>query len=378
MSDDSECGEIKRTCSHHGDDDKTDSSSAEEQRRQVWATPSRICGPVHVATPPAGPNLISDTALTHHHKSAKLYVVCMISNPVQFSRRYKLYMEFERRMLRTRGVALYTVEVAIGNRRFEVTNHNNPRHLQIRTDTELWHKESALDLLVQRLPSDFQYLAWIDCDVEFNNRNWVDETLQQLQIYDVVQLFQTCADLGPSGETLQTHSSFGWLYSQGKPYRSGAGYGKPYWHTGFAWACTRRAWNGFGGLPTYAILGAADHHLALALIGQVRWSFPDVVDKRINKNYKSKLLELERRCERHIKRNIGYVKGTILHFWHGKKKDRKYGERWSILIENDYDPETDIKLNDQGMVTLEDYKPQLRDDIRRYFRARNEDSIDLE
>ena len=79
------------------------------------------------------------------------------------------------------------------------------------------------------------------------------------------------------------------------------------------------------------------------------------------------------RCEKHIKRNIGFVSGTILHFYHGDKADRRYQDRWLILINNQFDPLRDIKKDCKNLWVLEDDKIKLRDDIIDYFRRRNED-----
>jgi hypothetical protein len=86
----------------------------------------------------------------------------------------------------------------------------------------------------------------------------------------------------------------------------------------------------------------------------------------------------ENRAEKHIRRNVGYVPGLLLHHWHGKKRDRKYADRWKIIIDNDYDPHYDLKEDWQGLWQLTDRSFKLRDDIRAYFRSRNEDSIDLD
>jgi hypothetical protein len=77
-----------------------------------------------------------------------------------------------------------------------------------------------------------------------------------------------------------------------------------------------------------------------------------------------------------LRKNIGYMSGMLLHYWHGKKKDRGYKSRWQILIDYMYDPEFDIKRDWQGLWQLNENKPGLRDEIRKYFRERNEDSID--
>jgi hypothetical protein len=66
--------------------------------------------------------------------------------------------------------------------------------------------------------------------------------------------------------------------------------------------------------------------------------------------------------------------------WHGRKQQRGYVERWKILTGNNYDPDTDLKKDPQGLWQLVVESPRqikMRDEIRAYFRSRNEDSRDL-
>jgi hypothetical protein len=96
----------------------------------------------------------------------------------------------------------------------------------------------------------------------------------------------------------------------------------------------------------------------------------------ITESYKRKLLQWQDRVERTIQRNVGYVKGTIIHGWHGNFKDRRYRERWDILSTCGYDPDVDIKRDWQGLYTFDKVKPKLRDLLKHYFLQRNEDSTD--
>ncbi len=305
----------------------------------------------------------------------KLYVVTCISNPIRFSSRYRLYKNFAKYMENS-GVELITIEQAFGDRPFEITDENNPNHIQVRSLTELWHKENMLNLAVQRLPQDWEYMAWIDADVQFARPDWVQETLHQLQHYQVVQMFSHATDLGPNYEPLKTHNGFCYSYhNQDVTPAWDKGYNS--WHPGFAWAINRDAFNAVGGLIDWAILGSGDRHMSLALIGKVETSF----FKDMWNNcpvYATMLKEWEARAEKFIQRDIGYVEGLLLHYWHGKKKDRGYSDRWKIITENKYNPLKDIKRDWQGLFTLNDDNLGLREGIRSYFRSRNEDSIDKE
>ena len=300
---------------------------------------------------------------------AKLDVIAVVSNPVRFQRRYKLFIDFCERMALEPHVRLWAVELQQRGRPF-VTN----AQIKLRTKDELWYKENLINVGVQHLPPDWEYMAWIDTDIEFQNKDWARETIEQLQTYDIVQLFSHAIDLGPNGEAMMTHLGFNYLYVNGekmsnyektKEYKMG--------HTGYAFACRKAAYDAMGGLMEFPILGSADAHMCMAWIGKASKTLhPD-----LHPNYKELCKIYEERCERHIRRNIGYVKGTILHSWHGKKADRQYCTRWQILIHNQFDPLRDIKKDHQNLWKLETTKPQLRDDIRRYFRQRHEDSIDV-
>lgn len=305
----------------------------------------------------------------------------MISNPIRFASRYRLYEKFARHMQES-GVQLWTAEAAFGDRPFTVTQPDNPRHLQVRSFDELWHKENALNLLAERLPYDWQYIAWIDADIEFTHwrgdHSWVSETVHALQHYMVVQLFQNAIDLGPNGEALQTHHGFVWSYLSGRPRR--IGYGLNHWHPGFAWAARREAWDSIGGLIDVGILGAGDNHMGYGFIGEI--DTPYSVNQSVNPEYLEHLRLWQSRAERYVRRDLGFIHGTILHNWHGKKKDRRYNDRWKILVDHQFTPRADVKRDYQGLWQLDDHGDlrsiRLRDDIRAYFRSRNEDSIDLE
>jgi hypothetical protein len=328
----------------------------------------------------------------HHHKLPdthllkNFYIVTMLSNPLRFKSRYNLFEDFKKHMHESgMGDNFIVIEVGFGDRKHQITEADNENHIQLQTHDELWHKENALNIAVSRLPSDWEYVAWIDADVKFLRQDWAIETVHQLQHHMVVQMWQTASALGPGYEVTNdtTIKSFGYCYAAGLPRPSWDNNGKPYpyepyWHPGFAWAMRREAWDHLGGLLDICILGAADYHMANALIGRAKetleWN--DAQRKGYNPNYRNIILEWERRAEKYIKRDLGYVPGTLLHHWHGKGKDRKYNERWKALVEHNFDPLVDLKRDYQGLWQLNTEKWGLRDALRQYARDRNEDSID--
>jgi hypothetical protein len=316
-----------------------------------------------------------------------LYVIAVVSNPVRFRARYALMKAFQQQFAGVTSAKLITVEMAFGAREFVCTERDNLQHVQVRGDTELWHKENLINVGIQylsQLDPDWEYVAWVDADVTpaMGMQAWCAETIEQLQHYKIVQMFRHCIDMGPKHEILQTHNGFIWSYHQNDfmpPIGPGQGgyYGagtKAFWHPGYAWAARREAIDALGGLIDWAILGSGDHHMAMAFIGLVLRSSHG----ELHPNYRKKLEIWQARSEKYIQRNLGYVDALLNHHFHGKKKDRRYVERWKVLVDNQYDPELDIKYDAQGLLTLTDNNWRLRDQIRVYMRQRNEDSIDLE
>lgn len=304
---------------------------------------------------------------------SKMWVILVVSNPVRYISRYDL---LHRVLHQYAGVNILIVETAFGDRDFEVTSSECRTHLQIRTFDELWHKENMINRGIEYLSvldPKWEYVCWIDADVIFQRPDILHETWHELQHHHVVQMFQTAIDLGPHGETFKVHNGFAWNYIRGvydNSPCSGYGYGK-LGHTGFAWAARREALDFCGGLIDIAILGAGDHHMAMGLIGKMASSVP----KEMSESYKQMLLIWEDRCEKYIKRDIGFVHGTLLHLWHGRKRNRFYQERWKILTDHKYCPLRDLRRDTHGVWNLAPDRIELRDAIRKYFRSRDEDDM---
>ncbi len=324
--------------------------------------------------------------MQHHHLGAarhiikrvpsKLHVIAVVFNPLRFQSRYNLFRDFERHASQNKEVDLWVAELALGDRPFEVTDECNPRHMQFRTSHELWHKERLINTAVSRLPTDWEYVAWIDADVTFLNHDWAHETIQQLQHYDIVQTFTHAMDVGPSGEPIAQFEGFAHSHTLRRdfPRLNGVGpksyYGGKYWHPGYGWAYRRSAWDTLGGLLDINIVGGGDHQMAYGLIGRVDETIPSG-----SGHHYARTVKTWARNAGLLRRNIGAVPGTVVHHYHGPKVSRGYHNRWRILTESKFDPLADLKNDWQGMLALSGNKIRLRDDLRAYFRQRNEDAI---
>jgi hypothetical protein len=329
-------------------------------------------------SPPRLPNT-QHRILNNKPIDVTLHCVTMISNPILFKRRYELALEFIKNFEKYPGVALYVVEVLYEGQTPAVTDKKNPRHLQVFTKTEpLWHKENALNIGIQKLlPKDWRAVAWIDADISFENPCWALDTLKLLNDKDpkgsvvptVCQLFSHALDLNKDKDPMTIFQSFGHEHYHGKAHGR---QGLLFHHPGFAWACNRQAYDkmnscGHVGLYDYSILGSGDQNMAMSLIKKCQGSH----NNSISENYKKSIADYQKSIE-DVK--LCYTPGVIKHYFHGSKVNRKYVDRWKILVKYQYDPYLHVTKDSNGLlVPTKDCPKGLLDDIYKYFAERNED-----
>ena len=302
----------------------------------------------------------------------KLYVIGVISNPIRVHSRLRIFRNWLKAMEKIPHVQVCIVEAAYGDRHHECTEKDNPWHLQVRTHDEIWIKENMINLAFHHLlPRDWKYAAWVDTDVFFRDDNWAQETIQQLQHYEVVQPWSHCSDLGPHGDILQTFKSFGYQHQRRAPKQMHPTQPYEYAHTGYAWACTRNFYENLPGkgLMDFPILGSADHHMAFAMIGEVK----NTIHAGMQPSFFRRCFEWQLTVLPITNKEVGFVHGRIEHDFHGSKKRRYYRERWEILTEFKFDPDTDLRYNHYGVLQLVG-KPALEHEIHRYNLSRMEDS----
>lgn len=316
-------------------------------------------------TPPRSP-------FTHDEP---LYVILPYFNYCNFKSRKKLFMEFIERYKSQKGIAIVIVEAALQGMPFDLPNPicNDDSifsHFRITTQHPLWLKENLINIGVSKLPADWKMIAWIDPDITFMNEFWVSETKSSLRKSPaaVIQMFRTAANLGPKGEIYKLDVGYAWSVANGKALGNNTKYTSL--HPGFAWACSRHAYDAMGGLIDWAILGSADRHMALAITGNALGSAPG----NIHPNYLSRLLKFQQNCTSSNLR-LGSITGSILHHWHGSLKDRKYSERWNVLVKQGYNPDQDVNHSQGcGLIQFTDSGRRMTPPLLDYFLGRNEDN----
>jgi hypothetical protein len=252
------------------------------------------------------------------------------------------------------------------NQKFIITDKKNKKHLQLKTETPIWHKENMVNLGVKNLlPINWKAFAWIDADIEFESNSWALDTLKILNgCKDIVQIFSHAIDMDKDETSLNHFNSFGYSFCKNKKYTIK---GLDYWHPGFAWAITKKAYEKIGGLYDVGVLGSGDNIMAIALINKCE----KLMNINYSEDYNNSMVEFQKKAK---SLRLGYTPGVIRHHYHGSKKNRQYTERWQLLMKHLYSPIKHLKYNEIGiLIPTELFTKDFKNDIMTYFKERKED-----
>ena len=163
---------------------------------------------------------------------------------VLMKERFRLY----HRSIQLQGARQLVVELVFDGALPELIDVDCDRHIILHGNSNnlMWQKEALLNIALDNLPASCKYVAWIDCDVIFDNNYWLDECRRELKNVRVLQPFSEKRDLTPDWQpcienrhNMSQHvavsaESFAAGFS-----RLGPQYSAPFGFTGYAWAATK-------------------------------------------------------------------------------------------------------------------------------------------
>ena len=297
----------------------------------------------------------------------KLAVITTHYNPCGFRRPRESYDRFAAGIAKA-GVPLWTAELAFDEDPFRLPAGDTT--LQLRGSRQrhlLWQKERLLNLLIQRLPADVDAIAWIDADVLFLNAHWAEEAREILSTRCVAQLFADAFDVHPDGRLERLKHSAGWAIASGQP----AAMDFSQSHPGFAWAARADLLRSRG-LYDAMVTGSGDSMMIAGFAARQlsqHW--------RLNAAWQAHHGQWAAAVAVQSTGSIGYVRGGLLHLWHGSRVNRRYNERLELLVRHDFNPAEDLQLDANGLWAWSD--GALRDKremvalVGAYFAERRED-----
>ncbi len=295
-------------------------------------------------------------------------------NPIGYKRRLSNYRIFRS----TVPMPLVTVELSFDGR-FELTKNDADVLIQLSGGAVLWQKERLLNIAIKSVPNDVKNIAWLDCDVLFARKDWVQEAERQLnEQYNVVQLFSKAIYLNEedTAECLHVYNSYPAvpgliaLYKESKVLPldklAVSAKGDVIYNPGLAWAAKKQIFaNGFYDL---AIIGAGDLYMAHGMFGTMNYL---VKLHALNEFRREYYLKWAERFYQLVDNKVGYIPGEIYHLWHGDKKNRNYRDRFKILA--DFNPQVDVYIGDNGAWHWTTSNTALAEQLRAHFLNRRED-----
>lgn len=310
-----------------------------------------------------------------HHKS-ELWAVTCYFNPGGYRLRKENYREFRRQL----SVPLVAVELSFDGT-FELDQTDADLLIQLTGRHVMWQKERLLNVGIAALPAACQKFVWVDCDVVFTEPTWAEQTADALDDFILVQPFDRAVDLA-RGATLDSCAAGApgrisrglaceiaggtdprtILMEMGLRVRLGlAG--------GFAWAGRRDVF-GATGLYDVCIMGSGS-----GAIHNAAWGLFDCTAHalRMNQSWRDHFEAWGRSVSRAADGRVGYVKGRLLHLWHGDLRNRKYVQRHVEFSRFKFDPRRDIARDNSGCWRWNSDKSEMHDYVRGYFFDRLDD-----
>ena len=277
---------------------------------------------------------------------------------------------------RRQGLKVLVVEGAFETDAFSVVPEDANALVQVKLSSRLWQKERLLNIGIESLPASCDRVVWMDGDILFTDNDWPGKVADLLQLYIVVQPFQTAywlnsGALPPSssqGESLELsicRVSPSTAFSEAGIVHLDY----PRGHTGFAWAARRDVFAA-GGLYDRMVLGGADTIIASAMYGL---SAQGLLTSYCTLQHARHISSWMERFHRDIRGSVGYLDGEVYHLWHGSRKNRRYEERHNILIEEQFDPLLDLSCGSGEGLSWASRKPDLHRRVYHYFHERRED-----
>jgi hypothetical protein len=284
-------------------------------------------------------------------------------NPSQYANKKINYQKF-REASKAQGLNLLTIELAFDDTPFQLSKADADILVQLRTSAIMWQKERMLNVGLKHLPADCDKIAWIDGDLIFLKNNWISEVSQLLQDYNIIQAYSQYIRLPK--EAYEYHEEPELTKDKGFVYSLVAGLEKG--HPGHVWAARRKIIDEVGFFDRL-IVGGGDRFMGYSF-AQYNDEYNDRFDYEALKPFQDRWLQ---EIQQRVQGSCFYHEGTILHLWHGDSKDRFYEKRSLILAEHHFDPNKDIKIDNNGCWQWSSEKPDLHRNIQEYFWLRNEE-----
>jgi hypothetical protein len=309
------------------------------------------------------------------HRHSDLWAITSYFNPANYRRRLDNFRVFRDKL----SIPLVAVELSFDGK-FQLSRDEADVLVQLYGGDVMWQKERLLNIGVRSVPQDCQAIAWVDCDVVFDNPGWANDTCRALEQFALIHLYTDIYNLR-CDETFDPQScrqqpatsrSIVHMMTSGEMTLSDlvGGYQVPFGATcGQAWA-SRRQVIAKHGFYDACVLGSGDRGFLCAAWG----NFDAAIEYlRMNPRRAEHYLAWARPYFATVRGQVGNIPGRLFHLWHGDLDKRAYATRHETLEAFDFSPQSDIAIGPNGCWRWNSDKPEMHARVRDYFASRDED-----
>lgn len=259
-----------------------------------------------------------------------------------------------------RGIKLAVIECAFEDEDYELPDDAADIVLRVRSNSRIWQKERLLNIAIEQLPGQYTKYCSVDCDVIFDDPDWAEKTSRELDSYAVVQPFSEFIRLDREGNEGEHFNDVGISFA--KDYIDSPEGSKLFGHVGYAWAYRRDI---VPQLYDKMIIGGGDNVMSNIFINRKSWT-----RHRSTKRHQEDIDRWTEKVYPKVQSQMSYVQGTIRHLWHGERCNRQFSDRQQVLVDLNFDPQTDLKYNEHNCWETTDKLDQA---ISQYLFSRKED-----
>lgn len=281
--------------------------------------------------------------------------ICLVVFNPSKTKRILMNYFYTKNQFDLQKLPVFTIELVYKGRCHEI-----PDAIHVSSNSVMFHKENLYRVLETKIPKKYKKLAFLDCDILFNDLSWYTKTSKLLDEYDVVQPFEnahwmdlTYTQVELSRRTVLEMKKPVWDFS---------------YHPGFAW-CMTRDWYNYSGFFDHAVSGSGD------TLSSAAW-----LKKRFPANFQSLPKSLRHEYSKFLNKScpkITSLKGVdIFHLYHGSRSNRQYSVRHKMLEVTQDITQLLIKNSDD---VFEWKDPKKWNPLfLEYFESRQDDSLSQE
>ena len=306
---------------------------------------------------------IDINALEYQEERRYFYVVCPAFNLGRDTTYLKRYLKFKQSM-EAWGVKLVTVECVSDKSPYMVTRQNyEPYNIQLRSSQASFQKENCINIAISKLPKDAKYVIYCDYNVEFLNKDWVNDTIRTLNMYKVAQLCDGIVLTSQNGETLEKKKGFAAQLSLLKTSADQEISDEIIDSAKYAWGFRYDALVELNGLIDFSLIGNNQKIMAYCLAQRVQKYLPPYISKA----YIDGIVEWQEKVSEVCQTGVGFVDGNIEVSLLTSKEEMNVTKGFRILQTHNFDHKNDLIRDEQGLYVIKPSKVKLREDLKVFW-----------